>query len=60
MREKIMLKSFLEFLATGMLVLTGYGMYFIVALVVTFILGLPIGLGIYLINDAVKYLFSGV
>lgn len=55
-----MIKSFLEFLGTGIFVIIGYITYFIVGVISTFMIGLPIGIGIYLINDAIKYLFSGV
>jgi len=55
-----MFKSFLEFLGVGVVVISGYATYFIATVLITFIVGLPIGLGIYLINDAIKYLFSGV
>lgn len=55
-----MLKSFLEFIATGAMVITGYVMYFLFAVIATFIVGLPIGIAIYLIKDAINILFSGV
>lgn len=55
-----MIKSFLEFLATGALVITGYFTYFVVAVIATFVIGLPIGLAVYLIKDAITVLFSGV
>lgn len=53
-----MLKSFLEFLGTGVVVLSAYATYFIAATIITFIIGLPIGLGIYLINDAISALIN--
>lgn len=55
-----MLKSFLQFMGTGVVVIGGYATYFVAAALITFIVGLPIGLGVYLVNDAIKYLFSGV
>jgi len=55
-----MFKLFLEFLGTGMVVISAYIVYFIATTLITFIVGLPIGLGIYLINDVVKALFNGV
>jgi len=49
-----MIKSFLEFLGVGVMVISAYVTYFILALLATVIIGLPIGLGIYLIQDTVS------
>ena len=53
-----MLKSFLEFLGVGVMVISAYVTYFILTLLATVIIGLPIGLGVYLIQDAVSKLIN--
>jgi len=55
-----MFKQISEFLITGVMLTVGYLLYFVAAVVTTFILGLPIGFGIYTINRALEILFNGV
>lgn len=55
-----MLKSFMEFLATGAVVIVGYFVYFITAFIITIIVGLPIAFGINTLIDIVNLLFTGV
>jgi len=55
-----MLKSFMEFLATGAIVIVGYFVYFITAFIITIIVGLPIAFGINTLIDIVNLLFTGV
>jgi len=54
-----MIKSFMEFLKTGVIVMVGYFVYLITAFVVTIIIGLPIAIGIKTLIDAVNILFAG-
>jgi len=55
-----MLKSFLDFFATGALVVTGYLIYFVSAVIITVILGIPIAFGIKIIMEVMNILFNGV
>ena len=55
-----MLKSFMEFLATGAVVVVGYFVYFVTAFIITIIIGLPIAFGIKTLIDIVNLLFAGV
>jgi hypothetical protein len=53
-----MLKSILEFFTTGLALLVSYIIYFLLAFSVTFMFGLPIGLGVYVLIEFMKlYLF---
>lgn len=54
-----MIKQISEFLITGITLTIGYLIYFVVAAVTTFILGFPIGIGVYTINKALQLLFNG-
>lgn len=54
-----MFKSITEFLVTGFAVVISYALYFVIALIMTVLIGLPIGFGIKLIYDAVKSFFVG-
>lgn len=55
-----MLKSFMDFLATGALVITGYLLYFVSVAVITVILGIPVAIGIKVIIEFMNILFNGV
>jgi hypothetical protein len=55
-----MLKSFMEFLVTGAVVIVGYFVYFVTAFIITIIIGLPIAFGIKTLIDIVNLLFAGV
>lgn len=55
-----MLKSFMEFLATGAVVVVGYFVYFVTSFIITIIIGLPIAFGIKTLIDIVNLLFAGV
>lgn len=55
-----MLKSFMDFLATGAVVVVGYFVYFVTAFIITIIIGLPIAFGINTLIDIVNLLFAGV
>lgn len=55
MREKI-----IEFLSVGLLTPIIYSLFSISIILATFIFGLPIGIGIYLIDLAVKSIFGGI
>jgi uncharacterized membrane protein YccF (DUF307 family) len=55
-----MFKRISEFLITGIFLIVGYLLYFVIATITTFILGLPIGLGIYTIIRSLQLLFNGV
>lgn len=55
-----MLKAILEFIGTGIAVVVSYVIYFILAVVMTILIGLPIGVGIKLIYDTIASFFGGV
>lgn len=55
-----MLKSLMEFLATGAIVIVGYFVYLVTAFMITVIIGLPIAVGIKTLIDVVNILFGGV
>ena len=55
-----MLKSFLEFLVTGAMVVVGYTLYFISMFIITILLGLPIVYGIKIIIDIINVFFGGI
>lgn len=55
-----MLKSFMDFLATGALMIIGYLIYFISAVTITVILGIPIAFGMKIIMEVMNILFNGV
>ena len=59
MRETTMLKSFIEFLMTGVMLVIGYILYFICMFLGTFIIGLPIAFGIKFLIDIVSVFFGG-
>lgn len=53
-----MIKSFMEFLVTGLVVIVSYFVYFTVASILTFLLGLPIAIGIKVILDFMEIIFT--
>ncbi len=59
MRETTMLKSFIEFLMTGVMLVIGYILYFVCMFLGTFIIGLPIAFGIKFLIDIVSVFFGG-
>lgn len=59
MRETTMLKSFIEFLMTGAMLVIGYILYFVCMFLGTFIIGLPIAFGIKFLIDIVSVFFGG-
>jgi hypothetical protein len=52
------LKSLGEFLATGSVLIVSYVLYFVIMSITTFVLGLPIALGIKVILDFMKIMFT--
>ncbi len=54
-----MTNKFAEFIATGMLTPIIYLGYSVVAILFTFVVGLPIAIGCYLIDMAMKFLLQG-
>jgi hypothetical protein len=52
------LKSLGEFLATGAVLIVSYVLYFAIMAITTFVLGLPIALGIKVILDFMKIMFT--
>ena len=52
------LKSLSEFLITGAALIVTYCIYFVSAAVATFVVGLPIALGVKMILDFMKILFT--
>lgn len=54
-----LLNKFFEFLAIGIVTPIIYIFYSLVVIVFTFIIGLPIAIGIYLIKMAMDFLFNG-
>jgi hypothetical protein len=52
------LKSLGEFLATGAVLIVSYVFYFVIMAITTFVLGLPIALGIKVILDFMKIIFT--
>lgn len=55
-----MLKSFMDFMATGALVITGYLLYFVSVTIITIILGIPVAIGIKIIIEFINIIFNGV
>lgn len=53
-----MLKQFIEFLATGFVFIASYFLYFILAVIATFVVGLPIVFGIKLILQFIEVFFA--
>ena len=53
------INKFFEFLSIGIVTPIIYIFYSLVVVVFTFILGLPIAIGIYLIKLAMDFLFKG-
>jgi hypothetical protein len=53
-----LLKSFGEFLATGAALVVGYILYFASAVIITFIVGLPIAFGVRMILLAINMMFT--
>lgn len=53
-----MIKQITEFLVTGIAVVTFYLLYFVTMVVLTVLLGLPISLGIKVIIDCMKVIFT--
>lgn len=54
-----MIKSFMEFLATGAIVIVGYFVYLITAFIITIVIGLPVAIGVKTLIDLVNILFAG-
>jgi uncharacterized membrane protein YccF (DUF307 family) len=54
-----MIKDIVEFVMTGIMVVVGYLLYFILASIATVLIGIPIGFGIHIINEMIKTLFNG-
>jgi hypothetical protein len=52
------LKSLGEFLATGAVLIVSYVLYFVIMAITTFVLGLPVALGIKVILDFMKIMFT--
>lgn len=52
-----MLKQIFEFLGTGLAVIFTYTIYFISMVILTLLLGLPIGIGIKMIADVIDIFF---
>lgn len=52
-----MIKSILEFLATGITVIAGYIIYCVATVILTILVGLPIAAGIKIILDFIGILF---
>jgi len=55
-----MLKSFLEFIVTGLVIVAGYFLYAVAAFLATVILGIPIALAIKFIMSLITTLASTV
>lgn len=53
-----MLKQIIEFLATGLVLIASYFLYFILAVMATFVAGLPIVFGIKLILQFMEVFFG--
>lgn len=53
-----MLKQLIEFLATGFIFIASYFLYFILAVIATFAIGLPIVFGIKLILQFIEVFFA--
>jgi hypothetical protein len=53
-------KSFSEFLITGIVVIVSYIIYFVLGVVITFLLGLPIAFGIKMITDFISMIFGNL
>jgi|LakMenE18May11ns_1017448.scaffolds.fasta_scaffold9053420_2 hypothetical protein len=60
MRDKPMIKSLTQTFVTGATLLVAYLLYFVVSAILTFIIGFPIGIGIYTIVKGLELLFNGV
>lgn len=54
-----MANKFIEFIATGILTPVIYLAYSIVVILLTFLFGLPIAIGFYFIELAIKFLLNG-
>lgn len=54
-----MSNKFFEFIGYGMMTPFIYAFYSIVTILFTFLIGLPIGIGIYFILYAIKLIFNG-
>jgi hypothetical protein len=55
-----MIKSLTQTFVTGATLLVAYLLYFVVSAILTFIIGFPIGIGIYTIVKGLELLFNGV
>lgn len=53
-----MLKQLTEFLATGLILIGSYFLYFILAVIATFVVGLPIVFGIKLVLQFIEVFFG--
>jgi len=53
-----MLKQIIEFLATGLVLIGSYFVYFILAVMATFLVGLPIVFGIKLVLQFIEVFFG--
>lgn len=54
-----MANKFIEFMATGIMTPIIYLAYSVVAILFTFLIGLPIAIGFYFIELAMKFLLQG-
>lgn len=54
-----MIKSFMEFIATGAVVIVGYFIYFVSIFILTVIIGLPIAMAIKILINMVGIIFTG-
>ena len=52
-----MLKQIVEFFTTGILLIVSYLLYFITAILLTFILGLPVAIGIKMVLEFIQVFF---
>jgi hypothetical protein len=55
-----MMKKFFEFLAAGIFTPILYLLYTIGVVLIVFVIGLPFGIAIYLINLAITFIFGGI
>lgn len=54
-----MFKEFIDFMMTGFILVVGYIAYFVAAVISTILIGAPIGIGVYMIQQFVHHLFNG-
>jgi hypothetical protein len=54
-----MTKQISELIAAMMTVIVGYLLYFVAIAIITFVVGFPIGIGVYTITRGLELLFNG-